>query len=586
MNIRHRNFANGRIASFCIYIVYAIFIIISGAFHRNIPFWELLLIILLLLGSVLALILAQPGRRMKPKNYARMQCFFMICAAVLNGFIYHNINYILYMFLIQSVSMFIFMEADVYRFHVWMMGVGLVFFVAMEYLFGRHGMMHTEHIFGFSCLLLVQWLIISIINANNEQTRHMAEQERGLDDMTRVLEAKCYESRRAFRSKTEFLSNMSHEIRTPINSVLGLNEMILRETKDENIRQYAMDIKGSGRVLLAIINDILDYSKIETGNLEIRPRTYRFAQLMDDLLNVLNVQLEDRELKFEYAINPEIPKSLYGDDMRLRQVISNLLGNAIERSKENRISMRVSGEQREGDNYGLRCEILSYGAELSEDEIEELYRGFEKYENGLLEDCYGPELSITITAQILRCMGCDLVIKTDEERGAIFAFTVNQEVVNPLPVGEVQMAVDTTEKEQKEKKELYAPNAKVLVVDDNEMNRKVFSYLLKKTGIYVDQAESGKKCLDLAKERRYDIIFMDHMMPEMDGIETFHLLRSELNLCNSVPVVALTANAVSGVKEKYLKEGFDSYLSKPVMPKYLEEILFEFLPEDKIEEKK
>ena len=382
----------------------------------------------------------------------------------------------------------------------------------------------------------------------------------------------------ANEAKGKFLAHMSHEIRTPINAVLGMDEMILRETTERNIKEYAMDIHSAGQMLLSLINDILDFSKIESGKMEIVPALYDFSSFIHDLVNMTAQRAADKNLCFTVEIDHTIPSRLYGDDVRLRQVLTNILTNAVKYTREGTVCLRVKG-QSTGETVRLWFEVEDTGIGIKKEDLPKLSAEFERIEEERNRNIEGSGLGMNITIQLLTLLGSRLHVESEYGKGSKFWFELEQKIIDSTPIGDfeakVQQAADTYSYETS----IFAPDAEILVVDDNAVNRKVLRSLLKETQIQVTDADGGVQCLRLVQERHFDLIFLDHMMPEMDGIETLHHIKALPQCpCKDTPIIVLTANAVSGAKEKYLSEGFDDFLSKPIMPEKLEAMLKTYLP--------
>ncbi len=389
----------------------------------------------------------------------------------------------------------------------------------------------------------------------------------------------------ANNAKTAFVANMSHEIRTPINSVLGMNEMILRETKEENVRGYAGDIQYSAQALLGIINDILDIAKIETGKMEIIPVNYDLREFLYNVVNMISLKARTKDLELEVIVDESLPNMLEGDDIRIRQVLVNLLNNAIKYTHSGKVTLQVTKEKVEKDIVSIRFVIKDTGIGIKKEDIKKLFVAFERIEEKRNRNIEGTGLGINICVRLLEMMKSSLQVESEYGKGSTFSFVLNQKVLGDELLGEFDMKKRREMELDKYKVTFTAPNARVLVVDDNSMNRKVFRGLLKQTRVQIDEAENGTNCLEMVKKKHYHIIFMDHMMPGMDGIETFHAMKDlEENQCKDTPVIILTANAVIGAKEKYLKEGFEAFLSKPVEPDKLEKVIFEMLPAELVEE--
>ncbi len=390
----------------------------------------------------------------------------------------------------------------------------------------------------------------------------------------------------ASRAKGHFLANMSHEIRTPINAILGMNEMILRESDDESILAYSDNIKAAGNVLLSLINDILDFSKIESGKIDIVPVNYDLSALLGDLMNMIYARAEQKGLLLKADFDRNTPKLLYGDEIRIKQVITNLLTNAVKYTEKGSVTFTVSFEksEEEKDIVFLKVSVKDTGIGIREEDMDKLFGEFERIEESRNRYVEGAGLGMSITKSMLDMMGSALEVESVYGQGSSFAFKLKQKVIGWEPLGDY--AFSYREKlltHQKYKESFTAPDARILVVDDNYMNLVVFNGLVKQTLIKVDTAEDGDAGLALAQTTKYDIIFLDHMMPGKDGIETLKELKGQENGLNvSTPIVCLTANAISGSRDAYISEGFDDYLTKPIDTDKLEEILCLYLPEEKV----
>ncbi|WP_051537894.1 hybrid sensor histidine kinase/response regulator [Treponema sp. C6A8] len=392
----------------------------------------------------------------------------------------------------------------------------------------------------------------------------------------------------ASRAKSDFLANMSHEIRTPINAVLGMNELILRETENDNIRGYAVNIRNAGNTLLSLINDVLDFSKIEAGKMEIIPVRYDLALLLVDLRVMISERAEQKDLTFELKANPAMPKFLYGDNMRLKQCILNLLTNAVKYTQKGGITFSVDFTFIKDDESSimLQVSVKDTGIGIKPEDVQKLFAPFERIEEKRNRTIEGTGLGMSIVKRTLDMMGSRLSIESEYGKGSTFSFEVRQKIAENIPLGNLNEAHKKSIAEASHYKEkLYAPKAKILFVDDTPLNLQVVQGLLKHTGITLDTAESGAKTLEKVQQTKYDILFIDHRMPVMDGIETLHAI-NELpgNKSLGKPCIALTANVISGARELYIKEGFTDYLSKPVVPAELENMIRAYLPPEYIEE--
>ena len=402
--------------------------------------------------------------------------------------------------------------------------------------------------------------------------------------MTEDLKEAVREADSANRAKSDFLSNMSHEIRTPINAVLGMDEMILRESSESHIKEYAMDIQSAGNSLLTLINDILDLSKIESGKLSIVPVDYDLSSILNDLMNMIRFRAAAKNLSLEVEVDEYLPVGLHGDDIRIKQVITNILTNAVKYTPEGSVWFRVSG-RRDGNMEILHFEVEDTGIGIKSEDMSKLFSDFERIEEEKNRNIEGTGLGMSITQKLLSMMDSRLEVESEYGKGSKFFFDICQEITDDAAIGDFNERVRAAAEGYTYENGFYAPKAQILVVDDNKLNLKVFTSLLKQTGVQITEAESGQECLDITKEQKFDIIFLDHMMPEMDGIETLHKLKADSeNLNIHTPVFVLTANAVSGAKESYLAEGFHGYVAKPINAQKLEKLIRENLSKELLEE--
>lgn len=384
-------------------------------------------------------------------------------------------------------------------------------------------------------------------------------------------------------AKSAFLANMSHEIRTPINAILGMNEMILRENESEQIAEYAQSIHSAGTSLLYLVNDVLDISKIESGKLEIVEVTYETSSFIHDCYNMVAERAEKKGLELKVECDPGLPAQLRGDEVRLRQVVTNLLSNAAKYTEKGGITL-TAGSRREQNRFYIVITVRDTGVGIKEENLQDLFTQFVRFDLEKNRNIEGTGLGLAISRKLVDLMHGDIQVQSIYGVGSSFTVEVPQQVMDETPMGDIFAKYRSAGRENaKYQQSFEAPEARILVVDDVEVNLRVIFNLLKRTGIRVDTAQSGKKCLELTSLNEYDIIFMDHMMPEMSGVETYSRMRESENCLNkNTPVIMLTANAITGVKEQYLQEGFADYLSKPVIADKLEKMILKYLPQDKV----
>jgi len=387
-------------------------------------------------------------------------------------------------------------------------------------------------------------------------------------------------------AKSSFLSNMSHEIRTPINAVLGMNEMILRESDDTNVLTYSESIKTAGHTLLGLINDILDFSKIEAGKMEIIPVEYEIPEMVNDLVNMIQTRANDKGLELKLDFNQDIPKVLFGDEVRIKQIITNILTNAVKYTEKGSVTFSIDYEKMvtEPEYVTLKVSVKDTGIGIKPEDMKKLFEEFERIEEQRNRNVEGTGLGMNITKTLLEMMGSSLHVDSVYGEGSVFSFDLKQKVIKWEPLGDYEAAYRASISSHARYKEKFtAPDAVVLVVDDTVTNLDVFKNLLKQTRVKVETTQTGTECLELTHNKKYDLIFLDHMMPDMDGIETLHEMHMQDDNPNiDTPAVCLTANAISGAREMYLEAGFTDYLTKPINPDELEDMLIQYLPEDKI----
>ncbi len=388
----------------------------------------------------------------------------------------------------------------------------------------------------------------------------------------------------ASRAKSDFLASMSHEIRTPINAILGMDELIIREYDDSQLRQYALNIRNAGNTLMSIINDILDFSKIESGKMELVPVEYDVPLMIYDLVSMEKPRAEKKDLTFIVNADENIPRTLYGDNIRIKQCILNLLTNAVKYTEQGCVAMTVGFEQTDRDHIKLRVSVKDTGIGIKPEDIERLFTPFERVDLERNRSVEGTGLGMSIVKRLLAMMDSQLEVTSEYGKGSEFSFEVLQEVRDPRPMGNYKTSYDKViETEVVYHEQFIAPEARILIVDDIEMNLTVASGLLKKTEIQVDTALGGKEALELTAKQKYDVLFIDDRMPGMSGGEMLRELRSRTDDPNSaVPCIVLTANAIAGARDSYMKLGFEDYLSKPIDGTEFEKMLQRYLPKEKV----
>ncbi|MDE7279110.1 MAG: response regulator, partial [Oscillospiraceae bacterium] len=392
----------------------------------------------------------------------------------------------------------------------------------------------------------------------------------GLIDMSRKADM-------ANSAKSDFLANMSHEIRTPMNAIAGFAELCLKEKN----YCYAADIKIAAKNLVSIINDILDISKIEAGKLELVPSVYDTGEMLNDVVSIIYVQLDKKKnLDFKIDIDRRIPRKMYGDEVRLKQILINLLGNAVKFTNSGLISLSVKELSRIGDSVSIMFKVSDTGIGIKKDDIPKLFENFRQVDTRRNRRIEGSGLGLSISKTLAEKMDGSITVESEYGKGSVFTVVLTQKISDPSPIS--KLAAKSSVSEEKSRT-LHAPEAHVLVVDDNKVNLNVTARLLTSYGIKADLADSGAAAIDMINASYYDLVFMDHMMPDLDGVDTTKIIRSRGDAYSmELPIIALTANAVSGAKEMFMESGFNDFISKPIQIPLLEKILEKWLPEQMI----
>lgn len=393
---------------------------------------------------------------------------------------------------------------------------------------------------------------------------------------TYVYEKQRKQILKANAAKSEFLANMSHELRTPINAILGYNEMLMRETRESQTAGYAANVRLAGRNLLSLVSTILDFTDMEKENLQLTEAPYYLKEVLQDALSFAEYGTESKGLELRIRIDEQLPQELVGDVARMKQILDNLISNAIKYTQEGYIEICFDWENVDAEHGKLRIAIKDSGIGMKPEDVKRISESFIRFDKEKTGNIQGIGLGLTIVTRLLNVMNSSLDVESMPGAGSCFSFCLEQKIVNATPIGklETREKFDLLEKPEESWR---APMAKALLVEDNPMNLDVLTGMLRETGLQMDTAVNGAEALKKMRENQYHIILMDHMMPIMDGVEALHRMREE-GLCEGVPVLVLTANAVGDAREQYLQEGFDEYLSKPIVYGQLLTKLRQFLP--------
>ena len=434
-------------------------------------------------------------------------------------------------------------------------GIKLHYKIKYDELVGR-----TSHVIG-SCFLI----------------QDVTEEVRYLE----VIKEAQIEADHANNAKSAFLANMSHEIRTPLNSVLGMNEMILRTAMDPEIRDYAENIKTSGNTLLALINDILDFSKIEAGRMDLITMEYDPHQLLRECYEFFEQEMKAKDLSFSFDVSESLPSRLRGDLMHIKQILTNIISNSVKYTDEGSVSVRAEGKVvEEKKEYELTVTVSDTGRGISTEDMPYLFDSFKRVNEKENASIQGTGLGLAIVKQLLTMMNGDVFITSRVGEGTTFSIHIPQDIVDPTPAG--PFIIKRHQRHRRYRELFHAPDAMILIVDDSPINLKVAKALLGKLETQTDTAKSGDEAVEICREKKYDLILMDHRMPNKDGIETFMEIR-ELEINKETPVIMLTANAYNGIEDQYRDLGFAGYLAKPIDPQLLEESLLRLLPPEKVD---
>ncbi len=435
-----------------------------------------------------------------------------------------------------------------------------------------------------SCIVLY----VTFFYYESPTYRRMHTVEKELEETRVLVERSTRIKNAATRAKSDFLANTSHEIRTPMNAILGMNEMILKESKDKEIHEAALDIRSAGNHLLAIINNILDISKIESGKMELYKADYHIWQMIRDIEDSHSEVMREKNLEFVLDVNKEIPEHLYGDEDRVRQAIDNLIDNAIKYTQKGSIKLSITAIPDSHSITTLVIAVKDTGIGIRDEDLGKLFRSFERVNLNETQNIRGAGLGLTLVRYLVELMDGKISAQSEYGKGSVFTMEIPQLLAQEGFLGTIgeyeKMLAQENENvygvAREDDRPFTCPEAKLLVVDDTPVNLVVVKGMLKETEAQVETAESGEDCLELLKTNHYDIIFLDHKMPGMDGVETLKAARELDGPSQLSKYIALTANSGSGLREEYISLGFNDYLPKPMKLVALKKILAKYLPEN------
>ena len=578
MEIRQtaRSYNNG------IYIGLSLFLILLSYTMTRVPRIASGAIIMYLIISMFCFESLSRNKNLSLVMHGKIAVTLFMILAILFGYVTRDGKIFLILLSMPEVSALFYVKNSLFKFLRREM-TGLFFAVwILQVIFHSSRLRELDLILAIAIHIVIQYVLQSFIRCVEFQLRKNVEQELSLDDLLDVIIAKKDEANQAAKSKSEFLSNMSHEIRTPINAILGMNEMILRESKETQTQEYADNIQNAGKMLLSLINDILDISKIESGRMEIIPVEYQMGSLINDMVNLFEPKVKEKHLKFQLEIDSEIPSTLHGDEVRIRQIMANLVSNAVKYTDAGKVMLSVKQRREKEDKVTLIFEVKDTGRGIRKEDIARLFESFQRVDEKNNRNIQGTGLGLTITKHFVEMMNGNIQVESEYGNGSTFRVELEQDIVKDIPMGDFKEKYHGANEGREDlSNQFTAPDAKILVVDDNSMNLAVVEGLLKGTQIQVVTAVSGKACLQHLTEQEFDVVLLDHMMPGMDGVETLKQIRKE-NLAENTPIIALTANAISGAREMYFDYGFDDYLSKPIAGSKLQKSIRYWLPDEKV----
>ena len=533
---------------------------------------------------------------------------FMLIAVLISSWFFRICKYRNYKFRATYTSIMMQISLILYTFHEQELRHALPVFIVFVVMVGLYGIAENIYMTVITTIIVFGYHILGSRTIPLETVRDVVSliqrltnvlfveflvfvwTKRNFEDNNKLI-GMIEELEKVESSKDDFVANVSHEIRTPINTICGMSEIILNEELPLDIKEKVMDIQRAGRSLMGVVSDILDFSELQSEEIKMEEESYYLSSTLNDVVNMALAYKSDKKIDLVVECDPQIPSGLLGDEKKIRRVIMKLMNNAIKFTESGSVTLSV-GYRKEEYGINLSFMIKDTGIGIREESLEKLFTTFSQVDSSRKRQAGGLGLGLAISQALVQKMGGTITVKSKWGKGTTVRFVVPQKVVDETPMGTIHnrritaKVSDQVEQKQKEsaapKKIIETGNVHVLIVDDNSMNLRVAEEMLTTYGIKVTKAYSGQEALDKITSMNYDFVFMDHMMPQMDGVETLHHIRKKIGTYyQNVPIIALTANAVAGNREKLLKEGFDDFLEKPIERSVLERVLRRTLPEDK-----